>query len=474
MNRDIEHAGALLKRLERAGVALYSVSDGIDTSQTGARLTYAMKAVFADNYLDELGEKTLRGLEGRARNGFSTGGRTYGFRTEPVPDGLGGVVGHKYVLCPEEAAVVVRMFEESKSGTSLTDIARGLNRDKIPSPRAVPPKRMRKPKFFPKGWSASTVRAILHNGAYIGERKYKERQWFKVTDLGRDTEPRVSRRRDPSEVMTVKCPRIVDQQLWDDVQDRLRAVRAFYTKKKDGTPKGRAAAPGRATTHLLSGVMQCMCGASMILAGGSSMKYYACNNNRKRGEHICPNRLSVREDVARSCILSSLIEGLLSPKAIEFLRGEIAVTLGAQSRNENAELAERRKRLARHEARIASLVEFLANGEDSDYVRASLRDFEAQARAEKAAIRELEACAVTPVSLPSPDVVLAQARRLEQTLLTDPTRGREMLLNLFEDGRLILEPEPEKHAHYIARSRWFPLRALTADTTTPRSSRTEA
>lgn len=424
---------------------------------------------FAENYLAELGDKTLRGLEDRARRGFATGGKTYGFRTEPVPDGLGNILGHKILVQPDEARLLERMFEEYASGLSTAAVAHGLNRDKIPSPRSVKPKRLKKPKFFPDGWSASTVRAMLHNPVYIGERKYKERKSHKLTDLGRDREVRVFRKRPAEDVITASGPRIIDQDLWDRVQQRLAAVRRHYTKTKDGKPKGRAASPGRATTHLLSGVMQCTCNASMTLVGGSSMKYYGCNNNKKRGPHICPNKLTVREDVARSSVLGALSTRLLSPEGISFLREQIAIALGGQGRSNNTELDERRKRLDRHEARIASLVQFIADGDPSDYVRASLKDFEQQARAEKAAIRDLEAVVSKPVRLPTPDEILRRARNLEQTLLTDPTRGREMLLNLFEDGRILLEPHPD--GHYVAKSRWFPLLALVqgANTSTPRS-----
>jgi len=45
--------------------------------------------------------------------------------------------------------------------------------------------------------------------------------------------------------------RIVDEDTWEAVQARLRAVSAHYTKGKDGAPKGRSV-PGRATRYLFS------------------------------------------------------------------------------------------------------------------------------------------------------------------------------------------------------------------------------
>jgi hypothetical protein len=52
----------------------------------------------------------------------------------------------------------------------------------------------------------------------------------------------------------------------------------------------------------------------------------------------------------------------------------------------NAELEERRARLQRIEGKIAGLIEFIATGERSEYIT-TLRDYEAQAKQENAAIK---------------------------------------------------------------------------------------
>lgn len=41
---------------------LISLGDGIDTQQKGAKLQFGVKALFADIYLDDLRDKTLRGI----------------------------------------------------------------------------------------------------------------------------------------------------------------------------------------------------------------------------------------------------------------------------------------------------------------------------------------------------------------------------------------------------------------------------
>lgn len=405
LTRDQEHAAALLKLFARCGVTLFGVADGIDSSQSKARLNVGLRALMAEDYLADLGDKTLRGQEGRARKGMSTGGKLYGYRSEPVPDGYGGIAGYNIVVCPDEAVVVTRMFESYEAGLSQAGIANELNRDKIPSPRANP-KPGSNPKYFRRGWSSSTIREMLHNPAYIGKRTFKKRKWTRTNELSLGREGRIARRRDPSEIIHYEVPRIIDDALWNAVQKRLAEVRAFYTKTKDGKSKGRAARPGRATTHLLSGVLHCTCGASMVLVGGSSAKYYGCNDNKKRGPHVCPNKLTVREDVTREAILDELRDALLSKRGIDFLRECIAKELAAQGRDIRSEYEELEKSHARTQARIAGFVDFVANGDTSPAVRTALKDPEEQARVEKAALQELEASAKRPVRLPTPDEIV--------------------------------------------------------------------
>ena len=74
--RDFADAAQIFKTLQYARVPLISVADGIDTSTKHAKLTYTIKSLVADLYLDDLRDKTLRGMEGRALAGFATGSET--------------------------------------------------------------------------------------------------------------------------------------------------------------------------------------------------------------------------------------------------------------------------------------------------------------------------------------------------------------------------------------------------------------
>ncbi|HEX4352783.1 MAG TPA: recombinase family protein, partial [Polyangiales bacterium] len=73
LSRDNADALNLYKQLSYYGVQLVAISDGIDSSTKGAKLAYSVKALMSDLYLEDLRDKTLRGLEGRAIAGHATG-----------------------------------------------------------------------------------------------------------------------------------------------------------------------------------------------------------------------------------------------------------------------------------------------------------------------------------------------------------------------------------------------------------------
>ncbi|MBK7197540.1 MAG: recombinase family protein [Myxococcales bacterium] len=161
LSRDMGDAAHIFKRLQFAGVPLVSLADGIDTSAKHAKLNFAVKSMLADMYLDDLRDKTLRGLEGRALAGKATGGVPFGFCTRPEVDAHGRAIGNTIAIDPAEAAIVRRIFEDYRQGGALNRIARALNVEGIPSPRAG----SRHKRF---GWGLSTIRAMLYNERYAG------------------------------------------------------------------------------------------------------------------------------------------------------------------------------------------------------------------------------------------------------------------------------------------------------------------
>jgi site-specific DNA recombinase len=448
VTRDLADGAMLFKRLQFVGVTLIGVGDGIDTGMKNAKVTYTVKNLVADLYLDDLRDKTMRGLEGRHLAGMSTGNVPFGFTTQSVTSADGREIGRRILILEEQAAVVRRIFTLYLVGRSLTAIAKQLCKDDVAPPRAGTRHRR-------MGWCDSTVRVILHNEKYIGVWRFKEREWVKVPGEDR----RVPRRRDPQDVLTQVRPelRVIDDDTWQAVQDRLAAVRRTYTRNADGSPKGRALS-GRMNHYVLSGLIFCQCGAPMVVSGSASSSYYRCTDNVRRA--TCSNNLGVKVAVAHARILERVRTKLVSDEGMARARKRIAERLGEVNRERVAELRQRQQRLARTEEKIRGLLHFIADkDEQSDYAWQAVRDLEAQAKAEKAAIATLERQAETPVHLPSPDQIKKLVFDLERRIQQDPVAGREWLRRMFKNGRIELIALPERV--YLAKSELFPLMLLT-------------
>ncbi len=448
ISRDLGDADRFFKQLQFAGVRLICVSDGIDSQNQGSRLVFNMKAMMADWFLEDLRAKTLRGLEGQALRGWSTGGLPTGYRSEPVgdpkkPDGF-------RILIDEEAArVVVMIFERYREGLSLRSIAQSLHEQGVPPPR-VNSRRRR------KGWVAGTIRAILGNEAYVGRWSFGKRRWQKVPG----TNQRRYKARPDGEVLRFDRPelRIVPQELWDAVQARRSAVASKYAK---GAAKKGGGVAGRRTNYPFSGLLRCgVCGGPMVIIGGSSARYYRCGDQHKRG--TCSNDLAVREDVVRGHLLAELERVLLSNKGVVYARQVLAKKLGEASRSIDREKRRIEQQLDRLDRQTRKLIDFISDADARALVPVKEALAEHQAERERLIeeLRSLDARGRQPIKLPTFDEVQRVVFDLNAVLASDPTRAREALRPLFKDGSIVLEPQED--GSYLARTSVLPLMVLPA------------
>ena len=118
-------------------------------------------------YVKELAKKTHRGLEGRMLRGLHVGGRCYGYRI------IAGEDGKRLAVDPKEAELVQRIFEMSRSGGSLKQIARTLNAKGVPAPR------LRKGKQH-GGWCHTAIREMLRRELYRGRVIWNRGQFIKA------------------------------------------------------------------------------------------------------------------------------------------------------------------------------------------------------------------------------------------------------------------------------------------------------
>jgi hypothetical protein len=226
-----------------------------------------------------------------------TGGSCFGYTNVDVAD------SHvERVINPEEAAVVKRIFALAASGTGFTRIAKQLNAEGALSPR---PQQGR-----PSGWAPSSVRALLfrpiYRGVIVWNQSKKRDKWGQHRQTARPAE----------EWITVPAPhlRIVEDDLWNTVHERLRRIRESLEQAAGG-PLGGRKHQDMDSAYLLTGFARCgVCGGPlgvMSRPSGKGRKFvYGCLTRRRRGPTTCANTVLVRMDRVDTAVIGALLVAL--------------------------------------------------------------------------------------------------------------------------------------------------------------------
>jgi site-specific DNA recombinase len=270
LSRDVGDTDAMVKQLRFSGVRVIAVADGIDTADESTKISVTVKSLVNELYLDDLRKTTKRGLDGQFLKGFSTGGRTYGYRSQPVYDPSGRVdpcgnpvpLAYRLTVHPREAAVVREIFRLFAEGHGEKTIAKQLNGG-----------------CTGRVWRPNTIYFMLQNSRYVGRFYFNRREWRKNPESGR----RVYRWRPEGqwESLSIEDLRIVDDATWEAAQHRLKNRKHMFSTRPS-------------TIHLLSGFLVCdRCRGALTIV---SKDYYGCRNRAESG--TCQNSLlALRESV---------------------------------------------------------------------------------------------------------------------------------------------------------------------------------
>ena len=303
LSRSQSEGGWIFEQLEFHRVELHTVRDGRITD-----MHVAMRGLEGAAFLEKLSMDTKRGVKGAVKRGQIIGARLYGYQIYRTLEQLTGA----RVIDPDQAKVVVLIFEMFVAGVSPKAICAYLNGEGVPSPRG-------------KKWVPATLLGkvdscvgLLRNRLYNGWQDARRTDARRVPGEGRtihETRPR-------SEWVSTHHPhlQIVSDELWHAAQEQIAAnARA---------PMQRARRP----VHLLSGLTKCsLCGETYIVADATSL---ACSGHRSMG--ICTNnRRAVVADV-ENAVLRGLQGHLLTPALLEPYVAEYQAELERQLRDDRA------------------------------------------------------------------------------------------------------------------------------------------
>ena len=253
-------------RAKKHGVRVEYVAENLPSSPESVILESVLEGM-AEYYSLQLSQNVKRGTRESAKKCKYTGGN--------IPLGYSISRDHDYVIDPDTAPLVRRIYAMYSEGQTITEIIRTLNAEGLHTSAGKP-------------FTRNSLRTILKNEKYIGIYSFN------------DGEIRV-----PNGV-----PAIVDVNTFTKVQKLL-------------TVNQRApAAKWNKADYLLTGKVYCgtcgtqMVGESGISKTGTKYSYYLClNHKRKKG---C-DRKAIRQDWLENYVLEQAQNIIMDDEMIQFI-----------------------------------------------------------------------------------------------------------------------------------------------------------
>jgi site-specific DNA recombinase len=437
--RNVEELLHLCKILKHYGVFLRVATSGLDSRLPGFDLVLMMLGSMDEKFVETLAENIFKGQEGQARRGYNPGGTRYGYRNvpdeHPTEFGLHGrrkVLGSHEVMVPEQAKIVLLIFSLYASGWGIDKIASHLNFNGIASPG--------KPRKNPVScWAPFTIRGMLRNKIYIGQRVWGKYKKVKNPETGR-TEKQI-RPEDQRTVYEDQSLKIVPTDLWEKVQTRIRQVE----EKRGPSSIGGMNRTERSRTYIFSMLYCSMCKGKMIAASGSGDRLrYVCGLHRG---HKCSNGLTILRSSLERQLMDRIVHQLRSQEFVDLILKEFERQASAELEAEAAKLAlvqNRREELLQEHASLRRKIDFyeeeIGNGFDPETIRTKHRICVSRKE-------EIEQLLRTEGRPGKPKIDRSELRgflqanfhRLAEVLLADPAAAKVEMLNRID--KLWLKPD---------------------------------
>ena len=335
LGRDYLKVGQIMEILRQRGVRLIAINDGVDSARGDDDFT-PFRNIMNEYYARDTSRKIRSTFQSKGKTGkHLTGLVIYGYLWNEKRD--------QWLVDPEAAEVVKRIFAMTIDGFGPYQIANRLKEDKVLIPSAYLAQHgegVNKNKTFKDvyGWGSSTIVNILEKREYLGHTiNFKTRKHFK--DKKSHYVPE-----DEWTIFENTHEAIIDQQTFDLVQKIRSKVRRYPDGWGEVAP--------------LTGLLYCAdCGGKMYVHrtnNGKRISQYTCSQYTKVPVGtLCKTQHRINEDVVLSLVsemLKAIAEYAKHDRA-EFVR----VVQEAQSSQQTAEVRKQRTRLAAAKQRVSEL-----------------------------------------------------------------------------------------------------------------------
>ncbi len=322
-----EHDGtALLEKVRKTGVHVVT-NDGIDSRNKGWEVLLLMKLAMANQEVVNTSARTSRSMEGLLLRGFMISPPAFGYCLDEARFAPGvESEGARWAIHPENASLVVEMYERRKAGWSVNKIAKDLNARGIPSPRVGRGGRK-------SHWRGATIHRLLHNTIYRGVFSYQG---------SGHTRAKLARRRETPNV--VEYPR---------EQYRLVSDELWGACNRPPRPRMR-----HGVMHVLAGFVQCGdCSALLSRRPtntGASLNCPQCDQNvRVGGQESC---LGYTSEKAAMLALQRALSELVQGDVLTEFRSRLKARLEAPKSDEEVKLKAEVERLRAAADRLMRLM----------------------------------------------------------------------------------------------------------------------
>ena len=309
-------------------VRFIAVNDNVD-SATGENDSTPFRNLFNDFYSRDTSKKIRAVMKARGASGKHLGKPPYGYLCDPQDK-------DRWIIDEETAPVVKRVFDMTIAGAGPFRIAKTLEAEKIPIPRAVYARRKGEPlPDRPYLWTTPTVVSLLERVDYTGcacnfktySKSYKLKKRY---------------RNAPENMVIVPDTQeaIVTREQFDRVQELRQNKRRRTKAERQG---------------LFSGLLVCAdCGSKLYFHAPNTQKpandHYLCSEYKSaRGECSCHY---IREATLREVVLERI-------RAVtDFVRQDVE---GFQEMWLKCRKADREKAVGKDKRRLAQIRKRLEN-----------------------------------------------------------------------------------------------------------------
>ncbi len=361
-----------LKQIIDAGVRVFFYLEDKERTLDNAmdKVMLSLTNFAAEMEREKASQRTYDAMFRKAKALHVTGNKVFGYDNIPIygdETNVDGTRRRQHVvrkINPQQAKVVVRIFELYASGFGLARIAKALNEDRIAPPHGG---RL--------GWCPTALRDILQRDLYRGVVLWNRTQVIQRNGT------RKQRKRPETEWLRIDAPelRIIPQVLWEQIEERRAQNKRAYLRGEDGRLLSRPTGEDRRSSYLLSSLCKCVvCGGSLVAIkrtakGRYTRTVYSCAYHHKRGNAICTNNVEIRQDILDSAILHAMNEALDERVLEASVIAAIARIKNAQEQFPDQRLAIERE-LSLIEARARRLLDLMGDGKGNGLMMKELDD----------------------------------------------------------------------------------------------------